>query len=529
MRLKKCSRSGDIIEPIMKPQWWANMDDLAKRSVEAVESGELKIIPESRKVHWFTYLNNIQPWCISRQLWWGHQIPAWIIVKNGEKKEDINTCDRNVWIVARNEEEAHKLAKEKLGNTGYTLTRDEDVLDTWFSSGLFPFSVFGWPDKTEDMNRFYPTSVLETGHDIIFFWVARMVMMGLQLTGKLPFHTVYLHSMVRDAHGRKMSKTLGNVIDPIDVIEGITLEGLHETLEKGNLDPSEKDTAKAGQKKDFPKGISECGTDALRFGLCAYCQQGKDIFLDIKRIEAYRNFCNKIWNATILAWMHLSEYKPTASRKPTGNESNMDKWILHRLNDAINKTISSFENYEIGDATSAPYDFWLKETCDVYLEAIKPVMYGTDEKAKSAIRNTLYTILDEGYKLLAPFMPFITEELWQRLPRRPNDKTESICVAEFPTTIPERNNPQIEAEVQFLQKVIRTTRSILTSKGFTKFSKPEITLDLPDESTKSLIQKYSTTFIVLSYISNYNITINGSGDTPFDIIIPFTESINTTD
>jgi valyl-tRNA synthetase len=305
-----------------------------------------------------------------------------------------------------------------------------------------------------------------------------------------------------------MSKSLGNVIDPIDVIEGITLEGLNKTLEKGNLDPSEKTVAFEGQKKDFPKGISECGTDALRFGLCAYCH-GKDIFLDIKRIEAYRNFCNKIWNATKLAWMYLKDdYMPSASRKLTGTESPIDLWILHRLNATIKNLIISLEAFEIGQATTALYDFWLYDTCDFYLESIKPVMNGSDETAKTAICNTLYIILDEGYKILSPFMPFITEELWQRLPRRSGDFSESICVSEYPAENPEWFHPKIDDEIILLQKIIKTARSLLAELGFVKSAKPVIIVSVPDEQNRSLLEKYRGTFIVLTYIGNFEVDIN---------------------
>jgi valyl-tRNA synthetase len=310
MRLAICSRSGDVIEPLMLPQWYVKCKQMGSEAADAVRNGEIAVVPEMHKSTWYNWLDNVHDWCISRQLWWGHRIPAWLVSVDGKHAD---ATDPNSWIVAESEE----LAREKaiaLFGPNIKLDQDPDVLDTWFSSGLFPFSVFGWPNNTADLQKYYPTTMIETGSDILFFWIARMVMMGKFLTGQWPFRTVLLHSMVRDAHGRKMSKSLGNVIDPIDVIEGITLEQLHDTLRGGNLDPREVEKAINGQKADFPAGISECGTDALRFSLCAYTSQGRDINLDINRVVGYRHFCNKIWNATKLTLSLVGEqYKPPAS------------------------------------------------------------------------------------------------------------------------------------------------------------------------------------------------------------------------
>lgn len=342
--------------------------------------------------------------------------------------------EAELWIVARNLEEATQKALDKFKVTAgeITLHQDEDVLDTWFSSGLFPFSVFGWPDQTDDFKLFYPTTLLETGHDILFFWVARMVFFGQKLTGKLPFKEVFLHPMVRDAHGRKMSKSLGNVIDPIDVINGITLEGLQEQLVGSNLDPKEFERAKAGQKQDYPNGIPECGTDAMRFALCAYLSQARDINLDILRVQGYRFFCNKLWNATKFALMYFTgDEKYDVLTKLTSQESPSDLWILSRLTHTIDACNKAFENYEFANATNACYSFWLYDLCDHYLECLKPVFNSDDEAKKTMARKVLYTCLDLGMRLLSPFMPFITEELFQRLPRA-DLGIVSICVSSFP-------------------------------------------------------------------------------------------------
>lgn len=307
MVIPVCSRSKDIVEPLIKPQWYVKCDGMAQSAIDAVKNGDLKIIPENNTKIWYHWMEGIRDWCISRQLWWGHRIPAYLVRFKDASKAPKNVDEEYFWIVARDIDEAIKKAEEKfkIPKSEFDLHQDEDVLDTWFSSGLFPFSVFGWPDNTEDLKLFYPTTLLETGHDILFFWVARMVFFGQTLLGKLPFKEVFLHPMVRDAHGRKMSKSLGNVIDPMDVINGITLEGLHMQLMDSNLDPKEIDKAKAGQKQDFPNGIPECGTDAMRFALCSYLTQARDINLDILRVQGYRFFCNKLWNATKFALLYF--------------------------------------------------------------------------------------------------------------------------------------------------------------------------------------------------------------------------------
>ncbi|KAI9462013.1 tRNA synthetases class I-domain-containing protein [Lactarius psammicola] len=472
MQIPICSKSGDVIEPVLKPQWWVNCKPLAEEAIKVVplqlifrtrtRAGELHIAPKQSEADWYRWLENIQDWCISRQLWWGHRCPAYFVRIEGQEQD---TTDGKWWVVGRNLEEATVRAKELAGSSVFKLEQDEDVLDTWFSSGLWPFSILGWPNKTVDFEKFYPTSMLETGWDILFFWVARMVMLGLRLTGEMPFKEVLCHAMIRDAHGRKMSKSLGNVIDPLDVIQGLSLENLHEKLYEGNLDAAEIEKAKLGQKKDFPKGIPQCGTDALRFALCAYSGGGRDINLEILRVEGYRKFCNKIFNATKFAMLKLDEsFIPEATPQPTGNETLVEKWILHKLNIATAETNRHLGERNFMAATNAVYNFWLYELCDVYIEAMKPMTDPTvSAETRISAQQTLYTCLDHGLRLLHPFMPFVTEELWQRLSRRPNDVTPSIMVSKYPIYDTDFVFDDADKDFDLLFNAIRAGRSLAAS------------------------------------------------------------------
>ncbi|KAI9352633.1 tRNA synthetases class I-domain-containing protein [Obelidium mucronatum] len=448
MQLPICTRSNNVVEPLMKPQWWVDCKDMAAKAMEATSEKD-----------WFLWLEKIQDWCISRQLWWGHRVPAYFIrIKGQENDVGVSFC---FLFCQEALEKAHarfpNVAKKDL-----VLEQDPDVLDTWFSSGLWPFSIQGWPKKTLDLDHFYPNALLETG----------MVMMGIKLTGKVPFKQVFCHAMVRDAHGRKMSKSLGNVIDPLDVIEGIALADLQKRLEVGNLDPREVIKAQEGQKRDFPNGIPQCGTDALRFTLLNYSSGGRDINLDILRVEGYRKFCNKLWNAVLK--MGLEKLGAHFIPQPTeiyitGKESLADLWILHKLNIAARETNLALEQRNFMLATNVVYNFWMYELCDVYLEICKPILAGTDEVQRRACRDTLYTCLDSGLKLLHPMMPFVTEELWQRLPRRDNDVLrETIMKAKFPVELAVWDNPQADADFENVNKVVRAARSLLADYNIKK-------------------------------------------------------------
>lgn len=493
MVLGRCSRSKDIVEPFLKPQWWIDCGDMAKRSTEAVRKGDLKILPQYHEKTWFQWLDNIQDWCISRQLWWGHRIPAYRIIIDG--KRHLDDSDMNYWSVARTEEIALRNALERFPGENVTLEQDEDVLDTWFSSGLFPFSTLKWPQNSKDYDAFYPNTILETGQDILFFWVARMVMMGLELTDKLPFKQVFLHPMVRDRYGRKLSKMLGNVVDPIAVIEGITLEELHETLMVGNLPDSEIEKAKKGQKKDYPSGIPECGADALRFALLDYLVQERNINLDVNRVHGYRQFCNKIWNAAKFC-MTCFEALPSFDlyrRHSLQEMSFTDTWILSRLDYVIRECNEGFESFAFNRATHALYVFFIKEFCAVYLESVKPHVMLREEddehslKRRELILYILLECLETFLKLMHPMMPFVTEDLYQRLPGRRSG--ESIMVAVYPQFIPGRINETVDHEMDIILEVLHMVHSSRDGFDIPKSLQPNIFIKCSTEEVRRIVEQ----------------------------------------
>eukprot|EP00792_Barthelona_sp_PAP020_P005460 TRINITY_DN2657_c0_g1_i1.p1 TRINITY_DN2657_c0_g1~~TRINITY_DN2657_c0_g1_i1.p1 ORF type:complete len:1023 (+),score=326.65 TRINITY_DN2657_c0_g1_i1:29-3097(+) len=438
-----CDRSKDIMEPIMKPQWFVDMKTLAKRSVEAVEQGEIEISPANFTNRWYQWLTDIQDWCVSRQLWWGHQIPAWYVYFVDEDGNcvsedvlgDVDREDKEKWIVAHNEEEALELAKLKYPNKLIKLERDEDVLDTWWSSGLFPFATLGWPNKTEDMDLYFPNTILETGTDILFFWVARMVMMSLQLTGKVPFKKIWLHTLVRDAHGRKMSKSLGNVIDPLDVINGISLEALQQSLVGGNLDEREIKKAQNGQAKDFPVGIPECGTDGLRMGLVFYTGRETDVNLDVNKVVCYRNFCNKLWNASInFAFPYFTPELFEEPMIPIEEMPSVHQWIFSRLRHCLQIVDESINNFQLSLATESIVKFFENEFCNTYLEISKIFLRSEDKLLAKLTARVLYEIIEISLRMMHPIVPFVSEEIWQRMRRVAGtvDDIPSIMLASYP-------------------------------------------------------------------------------------------------
>lgn len=459
MVIPLCSKSKDVIEPVMKPQWWMNMKPLAEPAIEAVKNGSINLKPASAEATYYRWMEGIDDWCLSRQLWWGHQVPAYYVkLKNGPAYD----TEADYWVCGQTEAEAREKAQKKYPGQEFDLERDPDCLDTWFSSGLWPFSTLGWPNKTHDLEKLYPTSVLETGWDILFFWVARMIMFGIKVTGKVPFTEVYCHSLVRDSEGRKMSKSLGNVIDPVDIMEGITLQALNEKLKVGNLAPKEIERATKWQKSAFADGIDECGADALRFSLVNYTTGGGDIAFDVKVMRSYRNFCNKIYQATKFVLGNLpADFTPKAQGGKTGKESLPERWILHKMNTCAKEINDALGKREFSRSTQVVHNYWLYELCDVYIENSKSIIRdGTPEERASAL-DTLYTALENALTMIHPFMPFLTEELWQRLPRRPSDETRSIVVASYPQYDAKLDDPVSERDYDIILGCSKGVRSLI--------------------------------------------------------------------
>lgn len=522
MRLGLCSRSGDVIEPVLKPQWWVDCSRMGANAAAAVRNGDIRILPKEYEATWYRWLDNIRDWCISRQLWWGHRIPAYYVslksddasARPGGPSEDVTR-----WVVAASEDEARAEADKRFPGEVAEVRQDEDVLDTWFSSGLFPFSVFGWPTPSTTLDRFYPGALLETGHDILFFWVARMVMMGMELMGQVPFKDIYLHSIVRDAHGRKMSKSLGNVIDPVAVIEGITLEGLNATLVGGNLDAKEIEKAKAGQKADFPEGIEECGTDALRFALVNYSNQGRDINLDIKRVIGYRHWCNKLWNAVRFAMLYLKDDDAAAAAATAPADAAAQaplaaRWILSRLDATVRQTVAALEGYDLTAATNAVYAWWQYELCDIFIEVSKPVLSGPNGPARAATRAALATCLDEGLRLLHPFMPFVTEELWQNLQRdvlRQPDAPRSISLAPYPAADDARRDAEAEARVAHLMSAVTRVRALRVDYGLNR-EKVAVFVSSKDDARRAEAAESTDEFATLATASR--VVVLAEGEAP---------------
>ncbi|KAM3565311.1 hypothetical protein MY1884_000225 [Beauveria asiatica] len=456
MKVPMCSKSKDVIEPLMKPQWWVKMKDMASEAAKVVKNGEIKIRPESAEKAYYRWMEDIQDWCISRQLWWGHRCPVYFAKVEGGS----DLSEEELWFSGRTKQEAEAKASAKLPGKKFTLEQDEDVLDTWFSSGLWPFSTLGWPNKTHDLEKLFPTTILETGWDILFFWIARMIMLSLKLTGKIPFEEVFCHSLVRDSEGRKMSKSLGNVIDPLDVISGIPLQTLHDKLALGNLHPTEVERATKYQKTSFPDGIPQCGADALRFTMINATTGGSDINLEIRSIYGYRKFCNKIFQATKYVLGSLpADFVPSKHGAVSG-KTLAERWILHKMNQAAKEVNVAIADREFSKSTAIVYKYWYSELCDVYIENSKSIIRdGTPEERDSAIQ-TLYTALEAALTMIHPFMPFISEEMWQRMPRRPSDETKSIMIAKYPVYTATLDDPQSETAYELVLDCVKAARSL---------------------------------------------------------------------
>jgi valyl-tRNA synthetase len=474
MTRPRCSRCNTVVEPLISTQWFCRMQPLAAPAIEAVEQGKTSIVPEHWTKTYFHWMRNIEDWCISRQIWWGHPIPAYYC-KNGhvevaEKKPSAcSTC------------------------ADTELRADPDVLDTWFSSALWPFSTLGWPDTTLELKRFYPTSDLETGSDILFFWVARMMMMGLHFMGEVPFRRVLLSGMVTDEHGHKMSKVKGNVIDPLDVVGGATLDQLIAKAERAGAQKSGMDYL----RKTYPEGFPAYGADALRYTLLSYSPQTTKIALSLKRVEGYRNFCNKLWNAARYALMNLEGSDARATGTPPEAKQFANRWILSRLALAIETARAGIDEYRLDEASSALYRFVWNELCDWYLELSKPLLASSDAECVRETRNTLAHVLETALRALHPMMPFITEEIWQRLPKQP-DAGATIMLARYPEAQVEgRRAPETEQAMTRLQAVIVAARTIRSEHDLHPKLELPLTLRSDDAGVRASLQREQSAIAAL--------------------------------
>jgi valyl-tRNA synthetase len=436
-------RSNAILEPLLTDQWFVDIKPLAAPAIRAVEEGHVRFVPETWTGVYYDWMHKIRDWCISRQLWWGHRIPAWYDAEGryyvGRTEEDVR--------------HAHGITPD------VPLRQDDDVLDTWFSSALWPFSTLGWPEKTPALAAYYPTSVLVTGFDIIFFWVARMMMMGLKFMGDVPFRKVYIHGLILDQDGQKMSKSKGNVIDPLDIVDGISLEALLEKRTTGLMQPQMKAAVDKATRKQFPQGIAAYGTDALRLCFSRLATQSRDLRFDMAKVEEYRNFCNKLWNASRYVLMNTENHGLSAA----GAEFSLaDRWIRSRLKDMLARIEAGFANYRLDVVANAVYEFTWHEFCDWYVELSKTVLQSeaASDAAKRGTRFTLITTLEVLLRAMHPLAPFISEEIWQRVHVLAGASGETIMLSEFPRAESISTDRDAEPEMRWVMDFILGVRQI---------------------------------------------------------------------
>lgn len=444
LKVPKGDRSGTVIEPWLTDQWYVSTKPLADKAIAVVESGEVQFVPKQYENMYFSWMRDIQDWCISRQLWWGHRIPAWYDQAG------------NVYV---GRDEAEVRAKHDLGDIA--LRQDDDVLDTWFSSGLWTFSTLGWPEQTEALKTFHPTDVLVTGFDIIFFWVARMIMLSTHLTGQIPFKTVYVHGLVRDGQGQKMSKSKGNVLDPLDIVDGIDLDTLLQKRTSGLMQPKLAEKIAKQTRAEFPDGIASYGTDALRFTFCSLATTGRDIKFDMGRVEGYRNFCNKLWNAANFVMENVEGQDTGVNDEPV-ELSSVDRWIISQLQRTEAEVTRQLDAFRFDLATQALYEFVWDEYCAWYLELVKPVLW--DENAslerQRGTRRTLARVLEVVLRLAHPFMPFITEEIWQRLKAPAGVQGETLMLQPWPVANEARIDAAAEGDIEWVKALMLGVRQI---------------------------------------------------------------------
>ena len=484
LKVPRGDRSGAVIEPWLTPQWYVDAKKLAVPAIEAVEQGAIQFVPKQWENTYFSWMRDIQDWCISRQLWWGHRIPAWY-----DEADNIYVGDS----------EAAVRVKHQLPDT-MILRQDDDVLDTWFSSALWTFSTLGWPNNTDDLKTFHPASVLVTGFDIIFFWVARMIMMSLHFMKEVPFHTVYVHGLVRDGEGQKMSKSKGNVLDPIDLIDGISLDALLAKRTANLMQPQLAAKIDKATRKQFPDGILGYGTDALRYAFYSLASTGRDIKFDIGRIEGYRNFGNKIWNASRYVLSHAEGHDLLSER---GEDSLADRWIKSRMESTLQVVDSAYAQYRFDLASQALYDFVWNEFCDWYLELSKPVLWDEDTNAMAALgtRQTLITVLEQSLRMLHPFMPYLTEEVWQSVSPFAGTQGDSIMLAPWPTYSAEQIDEESESEIEWLKKIIIAIRTIRAEANIPPSTELTVLVSHASEQDKARLTRNTAYLAKLAKVS----------------------------
>jgi valyl-tRNA synthetase len=519
LMIPRGDRSGAVIEPYLTDQWYVRIAPLAAPAIAAVESGRVRFVPANWDKTYFQWMRNIQDWCISRQLWWGHRIPAWY------------DADGRIYV-ARSAAEAQAQAHAHHGRE-VPLRQDDDVLDTWFSSALWPFSTQGWPQRTPDLARFYPTSVLVTGFDIIFFWVARMLMFGLKFMGEVPFRAVYLHGLILDADGQKMSKSKGNVIDPLDIIDGIGLDALVAKRTAGLMQPHLAAGIEKATRKQYPQGIAAYGTDALRFTFASLATQSRDLRFDLGRVAGYRNFCNKLWNAARFVMLALEEALPsaapqqqhtaqqhTAQHAPASSAASApndvaNRWIRSRLGATIGAVEQAFDEYRFDYAASALYEFTWYEFCDWYLEIVKPVLQNlNDPVAQHAARRTLLEVLEALLRALHPLIPFISEDIWLRIAPLAGVNGASIMLAPWPDSTQFQHDPAAEAELRWVMQVILAIRQIRGEMDISPARRLPLLLQQASASDLELAQRHDALLTRLAGLESIQALAPGAAAPP---------------
>jgi valyl-tRNA synthetase len=483
-------RSHTVIEPYRTDQWYVKVDTMAKKALDVVKDGEVSFVPENWDKTYYQWMENIEDWCISRQLWWGHRVPAWY-------------DDEGKIYVA--EDEAAVRVKYNL-DKDFALSQDEDVFDTWFSSNLWPFSTLGWPEDTERLKEFYPTQVLVTGFDIIFFWVARMIMAGCKFMGQIPFETVYIHGLINDGQGQKMSKSKGNVLDPIDIIDGIELEDLVAKRTSGLMQPKMAAKIEKATRKEFPDGISSNGCDALRFTFAVLATNGRHLRFDMKRLESYRNFANKIFNASRFVFMNTEDFKINADNwKPN---STAELWIISQLQNTIVEYRKHLDNFRLDLASQCIYDFIWNNYCDWFVELAKPLLK-QDDDTNYNVQHTLLYVLDNALRLLHPIMPFITEEIWQEVKIKLALPSESIMIAEFPEFDKNLIDEKSLKDMQWLQAAVLGVRQIRGEMNISPRKPLSIILENTSDNDLNVLSNNEALLKTMAQLDNIDVLRQG--------------------